>query len=240
MTLTVRFGTYSTPVTCGVVRGISVPLLLGTDCTDVHIRNICGPKGYIQLRDGCKVPILLWGKTVSYAREDQPGKAVAASEADAKVRLARQVALPPRSRGYVQVQTLFQGNGVITQRYRMYERHRVHVATGTIDCTANQTWWVEVSHTGNMSKRLPKGMVLGHMSAYSGTVADIFFDRNGLHSVPVRPPRPTRRTPWRSPVFILRTYPRGCGLKCSPYWRSTEPSEVGTRALSRPRSTGSS
>jgi len=42
-----------------------------------------------------------------------------------------------------------------------------------MDCTANQTWWVEVAHTGSKSKRLPKGMVLGHMSAYSGTVAAI-------------------------------------------------------------------
>jgi len=49
----------------------------------------------------------------------------------------------------------------------------VHVATGTMDVTANQTWWVEVTHAGSTSKRLPKGMVLGHMSAYSGTVAAI-------------------------------------------------------------------
>jgi len=42
-----------------------------------------------------------------------------------------------------------------------------------MDCTANQTWCVEVTHTGITSKRLPKGMVLGHMSAYSGTVAAI-------------------------------------------------------------------
>jgi len=45
VTLTVRIGTYSTQVTCGVVRGMSVPLLLGTDHTDVHVPNICGPKG---------------------------------------------------------------------------------------------------------------------------------------------------------------------------------------------------
>jgi len=49
VTLTVRVGTYSTSVTCGVVRGISVPLPLGTDFTDVHVPNMCGPKGYIQL-----------------------------------------------------------------------------------------------------------------------------------------------------------------------------------------------
>ena len=87
------------------------------------------------------------------------------------MRLAREVVLPPRSRGYVPVQAPFKGNGVITQRHQVCERHRVHVATGTMDCAADQTWWVEVTHTGNTSKRLPKGMVLRHMSAYSGTVA---------------------------------------------------------------------
>ena len=87
VTLTVRVGTYSTPVTCGVVRGMSVLLLLGTDYTDVHDANICEPKGYIRLQNGCKVPILCRGKTVSYARADQLSKSDAASEADAKVRL---------------------------------------------------------------------------------------------------------------------------------------------------------
>jgi len=72
VTLTVRVGTYSTPVTCGVVRGMSVPLLLGTDYTDVHVPNICGPKGYMRILNGCRVSILRRGKTVSYARADQP------------------------------------------------------------------------------------------------------------------------------------------------------------------------
>jgi len=173
VTLTVRIGTYSTPVTCGEGRGMSVPLLLGTDYTDVHVPNICGPKGYIQLLNGCKVPILRRGKTVSYAGADHPSEADADSEADAKVRLAHEVVLPKRSLGYVPVQTLFPGNGVIPQRHHVYERHRVHVPTGTMDCTANQTWWVEITHTGNLSKRLPKGMVLGNISAYFGTVAAI-------------------------------------------------------------------
>ena len=110
---------------------------------------------------------------MSNAKADEPGKAGAASEADAKVYLAREVVRPPRSRGNVPVQTSFQGNGVITHRHQVYERHRVHVATGTMDCTANQTWRVEVTHTGSTRKRLPKGMFLGHMSAYSGTVAAI-------------------------------------------------------------------
>jgi len=171
--LTVRVGTNSSPGTCGVVRGMSVPLLLGTDYTDVHVPNICEPKGDIRLLNECKLLILRRGKTVSYARADQPSKADAASEVDAKVRLAHEVVLPPRSRGDVPVQTSFQGNGVIIQRHRVHERHRVRVATGTMECTANHTWWVEITHTGNKKKRLPKSMVLGRMSAYSGTVAAI-------------------------------------------------------------------
>ena len=73
--------------------------------------------------------------------------------ADAKVRLAHEVVLPRRSRGYFPVQTSFPGNGVITQRHQVYERHLVQVATGTMDCTANQTWWVEVTHMGSDSPR---------------------------------------------------------------------------------------
>jgi len=67
VTLMLRVGTHKTRVTCGEVRGMSVPLLLGTDYTDVYVLNICGPKGYIQVLNGWKVPILCRGKTVSYA-----------------------------------------------------------------------------------------------------------------------------------------------------------------------------
>jgi len=161
---------------CGVVRGKSVPLLLGTDYTDVHMPNLCGPKGYIQVLNGCKVPTLLRGKMVSYAKTDRTGGAGATSDADANVHVALEVGLPPQSRGYVPVQTAFQGSGVITRRHRVYERHRVHVASGTMDCAANQTWWVEVNHMGKTSKRLPKGMIMGHISAYSGSVVAISRD----------------------------------------------------------------
>jgi len=45
VTLTVRVGTYAIPVTCGVVRGRSVPLLLGTDYTDIHVPTFADPRG---------------------------------------------------------------------------------------------------------------------------------------------------------------------------------------------------
>ena len=138
--MSVRVGTYTALVTRGVVRGMSVPLLLGTDYTDAHVPCISGPKGYIQLLNGCKVPILRWGKTVSYAKADRAGGAGSSSDEDAKVYVAREVVLPPRSTGYVAVQTAFQGNGVLTQRHRVYDRHRVHVASGTMDCTAGRAW----------------------------------------------------------------------------------------------------
>jgi len=45
-----------------------------------------------------------------------------------------------------------------------------------MDCTANHTWWMEATHQGNTSKRLPKGMVMGHMAIYSGMVAAISLE----------------------------------------------------------------
>jgi len=207
VTLTVRVGTYSTPVTCGVVRGMSVPLLLGTDYIDVHVPNIYGPQRYIRLLNGCRLPIIRRGRTVSYARADQP-QSEAAIEAASKVCLAHKVVILPPSRGYVPVQTSFQGSGVITQRHRVYERHRVHVVTGTMDCTANQTWWVEVTHTGKTSKRLPKGMVMGHVSAYSGTVGAISReDRAALSPSPTSAPDAT--DPLEEPHVHSSNVPEG-------------------------------
>ena len=56
--LTMRVGICSAPVTSGVVRGMSVPLLLGTDYTDVHVPNICGPEGRIGLPTKPNVAII--------------------------------------------------------------------------------------------------------------------------------------------------------------------------------------
>jgi len=208
VTFKVRFGTYTTPVTCGLVRGMSFPLLRGADYTDVHVPNICGPKGYIQALNGCKVPILRRGKTVSCAKADQPGKDGAASEANAKVRLTREVVLPPRSRGHVPVQTPFRGHGVITQRNQVYVRHQVQVATGTMECTADQPWWVEVTHKGSTSKRLPKGMVLRNTSAYCGTVAAISREKLAAKS-PSPPTAPDSKVPVEEPHVHTSNVPEG-------------------------------
>jgi len=94
VTLTVRVRTYSTPVIGGVVRGMSVPLLLATEFTDVHVHNFCGPKGYIRILNGCRVTMLRRGKMVSSAKAGQPNSE-AACEADTKMRLAHEVILPP-------------------------------------------------------------------------------------------------------------------------------------------------
>jgi len=208
VTLMLRVGTYKTRVTCGEVRGMSVPLLLRTDETDVYVPNICGPNGYIQVLNGFKVPFLCRGKTVSYAKADEPNKTGAASEADSKVRLAREVVLSPRSRGYVPVQTPFQGNEVITQRHQAYERHLLHVAAETMDCTSDQAWWVEVTHTGSMSTRLPKGKVLVHMSAYSGTVAAISRDEWASMS-PSPATAPDTTDPVEEPYVHTSNVPEG-------------------------------
>jgi len=49
VSLNKRIGTSTKTFPCGVVRGISGPLHMGTDYTDVHVPSISGPNGYIQI-----------------------------------------------------------------------------------------------------------------------------------------------------------------------------------------------
>ena len=51
-----RIGLYTTQRTLGVVPGMSVLMILGTDYTDRYVSAICGPDNYIRMRDGGRVP----------------------------------------------------------------------------------------------------------------------------------------------------------------------------------------
>jgi len=84
--------------------------------------------------------------------------------------MAQQTIIEPKSKGYVKVQTAFQGNGLFTQRQRVFERHRLHVAPGTMTCRTGEPWWLEIVHTGTNKLRLPKGMSLGTIEAYEGNI----------------------------------------------------------------------
>jgi len=89
--LTVRIGSYDTEVTFGVVPRMSVPVLLGTDYTDIHVPVISGPSRFIRLLNGDKVPILGRGKSVTPPAPKVEAAAHTAEPADACVRLAKGV-----------------------------------------------------------------------------------------------------------------------------------------------------
>jgi len=75
------------------------------------------------------------------------------------------------------VQTVFQGNGLFTQRLRVFERHRLHVAQGTMTCKTGEPWWLEIIHTGTNKLRLFKGMSLGTIEAYSRSTKNLALSR---------------------------------------------------------------
>jgi len=70
----------------------------------------------------------------------------------------------------VKLQTSFQGHGLFTQRQRVFERHRLHVAPGTMTCKAGEPWWLEIINTGTNKLRLPEGMSLHTIAAYDGNI----------------------------------------------------------------------
>ena len=138
-----------------------MPLLLGTPYSDAHVPILLGPRNFIQLKDGCRVPILRRGKSVAPVTPSTETPCDCPSKGKAKVQMAQQTIIEPKSTGYVKVQTAFQGNGLFTQRQRLFERHRLHVAPGTMTCQTGEPWWLEIIHTGTSKLRLLKGMSLG-------------------------------------------------------------------------------
>ena len=171
--LHVRIGSYATEITVGVVPGMSVPMILRTDYTDRHVPAICSPDNYIRMHDGERFPILGRGRTNAVTTHQADMHCACPSSASASVRLAQKTVIQPRSRGYVQVRTAFQGNGMVSPLHRVFDKHQIHVAPGTMTCTAGKTWWLEIIHTGKTTKRFPAGMNLGFVDRYEGNATAV-------------------------------------------------------------------
>jgi len=171
--LHVRIGSYTTEITVGVVPGMSVPMILGTDYTDSHVSAICGPDNYIRMHNRGRVPILRRGRTIAATTQKADMYCACPSSASASVRLAQKTVIQPRSRGYVQVRRAIQGNGMVSLLHRVFDKHQIHVAPVTMTCTAVQTWWLETIHAGKTTKRFPEGMNLGFVDRYEGNVSAV-------------------------------------------------------------------
>ena len=170
VTLHVRLGTYETTHSLKVVQGMSVALLLGTPYSDAHVPITSGPRSFIQLKDGCRVPILRRGKSTAPVTTSTATTCDCAYKGKAKVQVAQQLIIEPKSKDYVKVPTSFNGHALFTQRQRVFQRHGLHVAPGTMKWKAGAPWSLEIIHTGTNKLRLPKGMSLGTIEAYKGNI----------------------------------------------------------------------
>jgi len=168
--LHVRIRSYTTEITVGVVPGMSVPMILGNDYTDRHVPAICGPDNYIRMHDGGRVPILRRGGTIAATTQKADMYCACPSSASASVRLAQKTVIQPKSRGYVQVRTAFQGNGMVSPLHRVFDKHQMHLAPETMTCTAGQAWWLEIIYSRKTTERFPAGMNLGFIDGTRATL----------------------------------------------------------------------
>ena len=196
--MSICIGSYRTTVTFGVVPHMSVPVLLGTDFTDVHVPAICGPEGCVRLRNGESVPILHKGRTVNSPPAETTVSTSETQGAGAALCLAKGVQLPPRSRGYALVTTSFQGNGFVSPIDRVYQKHQVQVAPGPMTCGTGHSWWVEVLNTSKFSRRLPAGMKIGSICNHEGSITAVTneqWEKLGDELSQDAPPKSAERKP---------------------------------------------
>jgi len=138
--LHVRIGSYTTEITVGVVPGMSVLMIMGTDYTDRDVPAICDPDNYIRMHDGGRVPILRRGRTIAATTQKADTYCACPSSASSSVRLAQKTVIQPRSPGYLQVRTAMQRNGMVSPLHRVFEKHQIYVAPERMTCTEGQTW----------------------------------------------------------------------------------------------------
>lgn len=166
----VCLGAYHAEVTFAVVPNMTVPVILGTDYTDVHVSNIYCTRACIRLLNGEVIPILHRKRILPPTQIKEREEPVEPEGATRPVCLAKPVVLPPRSRGYVLVNTKFQGNGFVSPLERVYERHQIHVAPGPMTCKQDQCWLLEVINTARYPRRCPAGMKMATVESHRGTV----------------------------------------------------------------------
>jgi len=96
VTLHGRLGTYETTHSLGVGQDMSVPFLLGTPYSDAHVPIISGPRSFIQLKGGCRVPILRPGKSTASVTTSTATPCDCAYKGKARVQVAQQLIIEPK------------------------------------------------------------------------------------------------------------------------------------------------
>jgi hypothetical protein len=131
---------------------------MGFQFIDRQVQAILPREKRMTLANGSVIPILEDSDPRPVAGRPTPKKELLPLT---KVRVAKMIVLPPSSDCVVPVQCAAPGLRFLQSRWRDIATG-IHMANGVAEILPNQPFTVRVVNTSTKTRRLPKGMVLGH------------------------------------------------------------------------------
>ena len=158
VSLHVRLGNFSTQALFLVASNLAVDAILGTAFIDKHVRGILPRERKVLLRDGPAVTLL--GSKPGPEADRGATKGIPTATVSNKIRVAKQVLLPPMSQREVLVNTDARGLLFLQNHPKTVTKNLSLMANGIMEC-AGQPFWVTLSNFRDRAVRLSKGSVIG-------------------------------------------------------------------------------
>lgn len=170
VTLWVTVGTQRVPICFGVVRNMSVPVILGNTFIDHHTRNVCTEDQTVELKNGAILPIL---RGNAHRRKPRPNRAAVcdcSTGTASPLRLTRETRVPANSIAHIWVATEFVGAGLAVPKNALFLKHGLHLASGPVPSDSGRPFLVQVANPQNRRVKLPAGTKVGVVEHYEGSL----------------------------------------------------------------------
>ena len=171
--LTVQVGEMVRRVRFIVASSLSVPCILGCHFINAHVYGIFPRERRVDLREGGSISLL--GK-FDACRPSQA--ALSVTPASNKVRLARTVAIAPRTEAHVQVVCAVSGLCLLIGDTKL-RKSPVSLASGVAEVRPHVPFRVRVINPTHQTSTLPKGMVIGHAEFQPEQILSLDADPEG-------------------------------------------------------------
>ena len=210
--LHVRLGDFTTQAPFLVASNLAVDAILGTTFIDKHVRSILPRERRVVLRHG--PPITLLGTKPGPEADRRANKGIPMATVSNKVRVAKQVLLPPMSQREVMVNTDARGLLFLQNHPKTVTKNLSLMANGIMECTG-KPFWVTISNFRDRTVRLSKGSVVGLALPAPRAIVTVTTEQaaslgslgpNRNASVPHGPERETIKPDWREQVDIGPEY----------------------------------
>ena len=151
-----------------VAPKLAVPVILGTSIMNSHVDAIRCRAQRIDVHDGGSIAILLMqnvsklnNSSSCYVHEPNPSQGTDLDHQSNRIRLAREITIPPMSQLTASVVCAGGGLSLLEAKEKLFHRQRISMSNGIAEIIPRTVFTVILTNFGSTERYLPKGTVVG-------------------------------------------------------------------------------